>query len=98
MAWSNQRQRHGTSGWAWQRTVRSVIERDGGVCRFDIPGCTRMAATAGHVIAKAAGGSDHPSNLRASCAACNEAKRRQEARDGRPQRRRDPESHPGEVG
>lgn len=96
MTWPK-RTRHGTSGWAWQRTVRSVLDRDGGACRFALPGCTRHATTAGHVVAKAAGGSDHPSNLKASCAECNEAKRRQESIDGRPQRRRAPERHPGEV-
>ena len=97
MPWSK-RERHGTSGWAWQRTVRAVLERDGGVCRFALPGCTRRATTAGHVVAKAAGGSDHPSNLRASCAVCNETKRIEESKAGRAavSRTRPAERHPGE--
>lgn len=71
------------SGWAWQRLRKLIIERDGGLCRLRLEGCTRTAITADHIIGVAAGGSDAPSNLAASCGNCNEQHRRQQAREGR---------------
>ena len=37
------------------------------------PKCIGHATTVDHIIAKAHGGTDHPSNLRAACAPCNYA-------------------------
>jgi len=44
-----------------------VIDRDGGFCR--VPGCSRPAAHAHHIVYRSAGGEDDPSNLVALCAA-----------------------------
>lgn len=44
-----------------------VLERDRGICGL----CGRAGAdTAGHIIPRARGGSDHPSNLRAEHGTC----------------------------
>jgi 5-methylcytosine-specific restriction protein A len=96
--WGNKRASRSVSGYAWQRIRQAVIERDGGVCTLRLPGCTVTATTADHIIGVAQGGSDNPSNLRASCAHCNEARRKQQAaqaRAQRPSRLREPEKHPG---
>ena len=95
MTWGNRPRRHGTSGWQWQRTVQAIIRRDGGLCRFRLSRCTGAATTAGHIVAKAHGGSDQPHNLKASCAECNETKRRAEARARRRITQRQAEPHPG---
>jgi len=71
------------SGYAWQRLRQQIIQRDGGRCRLQLPGCTAIATTADHIVGKAAGGSDASSNLIASCRACNETKRKVQAREGR---------------
>ena len=56
----------------WERTRRLVLERDGYVCRLELPGCTGRASHVDHVIPRRFGGSDTDlSNLRASCARCN---------------------------
>jgi 5-methylcytosine-specific restriction endonuclease McrA len=69
----------GGNGWAWQRTRARILARDGNACRY----CGARAEVVDHVVAIAAGGSDHDSNLVACCRACNERKRRDEARRGR---------------
>ena len=84
-AWqrSRPRRQHGGSGWAWQRLRQRVIRRDGGLCRLRLEGCTVTATTVDHILGVARGGSDDPSNLRASCASCNERRRRKQAAAGR---------------
>jgi 5-methylcytosine-specific restriction protein A len=62
-------------GAGWQRLSRRVIERDGGVCQIRGPRCTWWATTTDHVIAKANGGTDDPTNLQAACRPCNSGKR-----------------------
>jgi 5-methylcytosine-specific restriction protein A len=58
-------------GAAWQRVSRQILERDGYVCQL----CGRPGATtADHVISKANGGSDDPSNLVAAHRLCNSRK------------------------
>jgi 5-methylcytosine-specific restriction endonuclease McrA len=54
-----------------------VIERDGGLCVWRLPGCTIKATTADHKVPVADGGPDDESNLVASCDACNETRRRE---------------------
>lgn len=82
------RRRYGINGWDWQRTVQRVINRDGGRCQLQLVGCTHRATTADHIVSPRRGGTDHEMNLRAACTSCNEARRRQQARDGRAVARR----------
>lgn len=67
------------SGWVWQRIRLRILLRDNHICRY----CGRPATVVDHVIALARGGTDDEGNLVAACVACNELKRRQEARMGR---------------
>jgi 5-methylcytosine-specific restriction enzyme A len=79
--WTRARPRRmpGGNGWAWQRTRARIAERDGYRCVY----CGGPFEVIDHVIPISQGGSDADSNLRASCKACNERKRREEARRGR---------------
>jgi 5-methylcytosine-specific restriction enzyme A len=79
--WTRSRPRRmpGGNGWAWQRTRARIAERDGYRCVY----CGGPFEVIDHVVPIAAGGSDHDSNLVACCKACNERKRREEARRGR---------------
>lgn len=63
-------ERNGSSS-SWRKVRRMVLVRDGRVCQMKGPRCTGVATTVDHVVPLALGGSDHPSNLRAACAACN---------------------------
>ncbi|MFA7248086.1 MAG: HNH endonuclease [Dehalococcoidia bacterium] len=70
-------------GRAWRRTVQLVLERDAGVCHL----CHRPGATsADHVVARALGGSDSMSNLRAVHPSCNARKAQSEAAESRRRR------------
>jgi hypothetical protein len=60
----------GGYGSTWQAISRSVLDRDGYRCRY----CGQPATTVDHIIPKARGGSDDPSNLVACCRSCNSAK------------------------
>lgn len=56
---------------AWRKTREFVLDRDGRACRRPVPPaglpCGKPATDAGHIIAAALGGTDHPDNLRAEC-------------------------------
>jgi 5-methylcytosine-specific restriction endonuclease McrA len=53
------------------RNVRPlVLEAAGYRCQMT-PGCLNPATTVDHVIPLSAGGTNHPSNLRAACRGCN---------------------------
>lgn len=82
----------------WRRTVRRIIERDGGICYI----CGRPGAdTADHVIPVCEGGPDQDWNLKAAHEnPCHAAKTAREANRHNPMakpRRREPEPHPGVV-
>lgn len=64
-----------------QRQRRLIFERDGYECqiRYD-KRCTGAATCIDHILALTAGGTDDPSNLRASCRACNAIKAGYEGR------------------
>jgi len=49
----------------WRKLRRLILERDP-VCR-DPSGCTRPATDVDHVVARRAGGTDDPPNLRGLC-------------------------------
>jgi len=48
-----------------------VLTRDRYRCQINGPKCTTTATTADHIKPKSEGGTDEPSNLRASCGPCN---------------------------
>lgn len=57
----------------WRKIRRYILDRDGWTCRVLRDGriCGRPANTVDHIITRANGGTDHPSNLRAACGTCN---------------------------
>ena len=60
---------------SWRRVRYTVLTRDRFLCQINGPRCTNTATTADHVRCKADGGTDEPSNLRASCGPCNFGRR-----------------------
>lgn len=54
----------------WRKIRRAVLVRDGYSCRVPVGErlCGAYATDAGHIVARSAGGSDDPANLRAECA------------------------------
>ena len=48
-----------------------ILNRDGGVCQVQAPGCTLHATHIDHIVPLQIGGTDEQSNLRAACAHCN---------------------------
>jgi len=58
-------------GSGWARISRLVIERDGGDCQLNLPGCTLEATTADHIVPRSRGGGSDMDNLRAACRPCN---------------------------
>ena len=74
---------YASNGYERQRIAQEVLERDGRQCQLRLPGCTRVGTTPDHIVSPRDGGLYVLSNLRASCKSCNEARRRQQARDGR---------------
>ena len=66
----------GGSTRSWRKLRAYILDRDGRVCQvLDEQGriCGAPATDCGHIIAKAEGGDDHPSNLRAECEPHNSA-------------------------
>jgi 5-methylcytosine-specific restriction endonuclease McrA len=53
----------------WRRTRALVLDRDRGMCRLNLPGCTGTAEHVHHVLGKARG--DDPALLVAACQHCN---------------------------
>lgn len=70
-------------GAAWDKLRAQVRERDLGMCQpcqragRDTPG-----NEVDHVVPKAQGGTDHPSNLQAICSTCHKAKTARESQGG----------------
>lgn len=63
------------SGAAWRDARVIVLERDGYLCRIRSKGCTTQATEVDHIVSPKGGGAFYdPSNLRASCRACNAAR------------------------
>lgn len=62
-------------------------------------GCTRASTEADHIVAKANGGNDHPTNGQGLCTQCHRHKSLSEATEGRRRapRERVPEAHPGRL-
>lgn len=60
-----------------KRIVKQVIDRDGGICQINLPGCTFEATVADHRANRGMGGSkelNDPVCLLAACVTCNGAK------------------------
>jgi len=60
-------------GRPWRRLQAQILTRDGHRCQMRGPRCIGHATTVDHIVPKQHGGTDHPSNLRAACTACNYA-------------------------
>ena len=65
---------HERYGSGWASISKAVIERDGGVCQLQLPGCTHRATTADHIQPRSKGGTAAMSNLQAACRHCNSSK------------------------
>ena len=77
----------------WATTRRRVLARDLGRCT--VTGCNANASDVDHVVPASRGGSDDESNLASMCRAHHLTKTGREARALQPERRRNPERHPG---
>jgi 5-methylcytosine-specific restriction enzyme A len=71
-------------GYSWVKLREEILKRDLNVCQP----CLRLgrdepATQVDHIVNKAAGGTDAPDNLQSICAACHEAKSRQERFKGK---------------
>lgn len=56
---------------AWRRVRAAVLERDGHVCQVQLVCDGATATVVDHIRPVIEGGSDDPTNLRASCQPCN---------------------------
>jgi 5-methylcytosine-specific restriction endonuclease McrA len=59
----------------WNRIRREILVRDQYLCRIRGPYCQGTADRVDHVIPRAKGGGESPSNLRAACGPCNSRKK-----------------------
>lgn len=74
----------GRGGRPWRRLRDHVMKRDGYMCQCqDCSGRRLIAHEVDHVVPKAEGGTDDPSNLRAINRDCHKAKSQREARRAR---------------
>jgi 5-methylcytosine-specific restriction protein A len=58
-------------GYAWQQLRRRILARSP-TC--EVPGCQSPSQEVDHIIPKVMGGTDDPSNLRATCRYCNRSR------------------------
>lgn len=68
---------------AYRALAKWVLQRDGYRCQIRGPRCTGYATEVDHVIPRADGGDDVPTNMRGACKRCNgwlSARRTNEAR------------------
>lgn len=72
-------------GAAWRRRRREILARDQGLCQIRGEGCTVYATHVDHIVPRRLKGTNDPSNLRAACARCNQARSRGK-RDAPPSR------------
>lgn len=60
---------------AWRSIRLRVLQRDDFVCQIGLPGCTRRATAADHIVELFEGGAPFDmANLQAACRSCNSAK------------------------
>lgn len=85
-----------TATTAWKRLRLAILARDGYRCRWVLGNgerCQQRARICDHVVPKAEGGTDDPSNLQALCQTHSDTKSAQEGSRGA-QRKRDRRLHP----
>ena len=70
------RTRRNGSTRAWRTVRQAILERDGYQCKVQLPGCEQHANEVDHIRRVIDGGTDHPTNLRATCGPCNRARPR----------------------
>lgn len=82
---NNGKSRHARGyGTAWNKLRVSILKRDQGLCQSCArAGIVTAAKTVDHIINKAKGGTDHPTNLEAICDACHTEKTQKESIEGR---------------
>ena len=84
--WSARERLHGNRhargyGTAWDKLRKVIMQRDKGLCQPCLRcGRPEKAAQVDHIIPKAHGGSDDPSNCEAICVPCHLAKTARESK------------------
>lgn len=63
----------------WQKTRRSIFERDAYVCQYC--GTLTYEPHCDHIVPLAAGGTNDASNLTTACSSCNQSKHARDARE-----------------
>ena len=86
--WANQSSRHARGyGYAWTKARDAALARDQYLCQPCLAlGRYTQARAVDHIIPKAKGGDDSPSNLQSICDPCHKAKTAKES--GKPLRPR----------
>lgn len=56
---------------AWKDLREQCLARDAFICQLALPGCTRTATIADHIVSRRNGGADDLTNLRAVCRSCD---------------------------
>ena len=56
---------------AYRHLAKWVLDRDHHQCQIHGPRCTQWATEVDHIVARADGGDDTATNLRAACRQCN---------------------------
>ena len=75
MAWSKVSRHERGYGTAWDKLRKVIIARDKGLCQeHRRDGKLRTGNNVDHILSKAKGGTDDPSNLELLCADCHKAK------------------------
>lgn len=76
--WTKSRQGTTTErgyGWAWQQLRVQILDRDRYLCmECQRNGRVRLATEVDHIVERADGGTDRPSNLQSLCSPCHKAK------------------------
>lgn len=71
-------------GSKWKKLRDSIMRRDKHLCQECLrAGIVTPAKAVDHILNKARGGTDHPSNLEAICEHCHQEKTNRERRDGK---------------